>query len=223
MSIEGRALTELTRRLFWSLVDAAKKDCILLEAARAFARFGFKKASIDDIAQSAGVGKGTVYLAADSKEDLFYQVLHREMRAWQAECAKLIDPRAPAEELLTKLLGTSVEYLDKHPLVLDLLLGETHRTLPTWTERFAELREIGRANLVEVLRIGVRQRAFRQDLEIDTAASLLQDLHFAAYRAPGARTPHKDLEHRARVGLDLVLNGLRTRHEAHAQAHARAR
>ncbi len=43
-------------------MDAAKKDCILLQAARAFARFGFKKASIDDIAREAGVGKGTVYL-----------------------------------------------------------------------------------------------------------------------------------------------------------------
>jgi len=48
-------------------VEQAKKDCILLEAARAFARFGFKKASIDEIAKEAGVGKGTVYLAAESK------------------------------------------------------------------------------------------------------------------------------------------------------------
>lgn len=204
-------------------MDAAKKDCILLEAARAFARFGFKKASIDDIAQKAGVGKGTVYLAADSKEDLFYQVLHREMRAWQAECAKMIDPRVPADQLLEKLLATSVEYLERHPLVLDLLLGETHRALPTWTERFAELKEIGRANIVEVLRLGVRQKAFRADLEIETVASLLQDFHFAAYRAPGARAPHKDLDARAKVGLDLVLNGLKPRASAHASHAAHAR
>lgn len=192
-------------------MDAAKKDCILVEAARAFARFGFKKASIDDIAREAGVGKGTVYLAADSKEDLFYQVLHREMRAWQAECARIIDPRVPADELLGKLLSTSMVYVDKHPLVVDLLLGETARTLPSWSDRLEELKAIGRANVTEVLRIGVRQKVFRADLAIDTVATLLQDFQLAAFKPPGARETRRDLSEHARVGLDLVLHGLRAR------------
>ena len=162
-------------------MDAAKKDCILLQAARAFARFGFKKASIDDIAREAGVGKGTVYLAAESKEDLFYQVLHREVRAWQAECARTIDPRVPAPKLLQDLLTAAMDYVERHPLVLDLLRGETLRALPDWEDRLEDLRAIGRQNVVEVLRIGVRQRAFREDLEVETVASLLQDFQLAAY------------------------------------------
>ncbi|MGZ5968756.1 MAG: TetR/AcrR family transcriptional regulator, partial [Polyangiales bacterium] len=63
-------------------MERAKKECILTEAGKAFTRFGFKKTSVDEIAKKAGVAKGTVYLAAESKEDLFYQVLHRELRAW---------------------------------------------------------------------------------------------------------------------------------------------
>ena len=78
-------------------MELAKKECILMEAARAFARFGFKKTSVDEIAKAAGVAKGTIYLAAESKEDLFYQTLHREVRQWVAEVSKLIDPREPAD------------------------------------------------------------------------------------------------------------------------------
>ncbi|HQY62057.1 MAG: helix-turn-helix transcriptional regulator [Myxococcales bacterium] len=190
-------------------MDAAKKDCILLQAARAFSRFGFKKASIDDIAREAGVGKGTVYLAADSKEDLFYQVLHREVRAWQSECARTIDPRVPADQLLGTLLTTAMQHVERHPLVLDLLLGETLRALPDWSERLEGLREVGRANVVEVLRIGVRQELFRADLEIDTVASLLQDFQLAAYRGlEGSPSRAREVEARVRVGLDLVLHGL---------------
>jgi AcrR family transcriptional regulator len=190
-------------------LDAAKKDCILLQAARAFSRFGFKKASIDDIAREAGVGKGTVYLAADSKEDLFYQVLHREVRAWQSECARTIDPRVPADQLLGTLLTTAMQHVERHPLVLDLLLGETLRALPDWSERLEGLREVGRANVVEVLRIGVRQELFRADLEIDTVASLLQDFQLAAYRGlEGSPSRAREVEARVRVGLDLVLHGL---------------
>lgn len=190
-------------------MDAAKKDCILLQAARAFSRFGFKKASIDDIAREAGVGKGTVYLAAESKEDLFYQVLHREVRAWQSECARTIDPRVPADALLGTLLTTAMQHVERHPLVLDLLLGETLRALPDWAERLDGLREVGRANVVEVLRIGVRQGLFRADLEVDTVASLLQDFQLAAYRGRiGTAARAREVEARVRVGLDLVLHGL---------------
>ena len=189
-------------------MDAAKKDCILLQAARAFSRFGFKKASIDDIAREAGVGKGTVYLAAESKEDLFYQVLHREVRAWQSECARTIDPRVPADELLGTLLSTAMSHVERHPLVLDLLLGETLRALPDWAERLEGLREVGRANVVEGLRIGVRQGLFRADLEVETVASLLQDFQLAAYRGPQSPARSLELAARVRVGLDLVLHGL---------------
>ena len=41
-------------------MEQAKRDCILIEAARAFAQFGFKKASVDEIAKRARVAKADV-------------------------------------------------------------------------------------------------------------------------------------------------------------------
>src|SRR5205814_903339 len=105
-------------------MEQAKKDCILVEAARAFSRFGFKKTSVDEIAKAAGVAKGTIYLAVESKEDLFYQALHREVRQWVAEVSKLIDPRKPADELLGEMAVFGFQKLEQSPLVRDLLSGK---------------------------------------------------------------------------------------------------
>ena len=194
-------------------MEQAKRECILIEAARAFRRFGFKKASVDEIAKKAGVAKGTVYLACDSKEDLFYQVLHREVREWQAAMARLIDPRVPADELLQQLAAASLASLDEHPLVKDLLYGRTHELLPSWRERLDDLRELGQANVIEVLRLGLRQGVFRKDLDVEATASLLQDLQLAALLF------HKpDPERLLRLqiaGVALVLDGLRVRHHSH--------
>jgi len=44
-----------------------------------FGRFGFKKASVEDIARQAGVGKGSVYLHFESKEALFEAVLRQNI------------------------------------------------------------------------------------------------------------------------------------------------
>lgn len=187
----------------------SKRECVLVEAAKIFARFGFKKTSIDDIAKEAGVGKGTVYLAAESKEELFYQVLHREVRHWQAACAKVIDPRVPADELLLKLYAEAQRHLASNNLVRDLFRGEMVRMLPKWAGRFDELRAIGKTNVVEVLRIGIRQGIFRDDLDVETVASLLQDFHLAGLVLRPFAMSEADAAKRALVGIDVILRGLR--------------
>lgn len=187
----------------------SKRECILVEAAKMFARFGFKKTSIDEIAKEAGVGKGTVYLAAESKEELFYQVLHREVRAWQASCAKVIDPRVSADQLLLRLYTEAQQNLERNDLLRDLFRGEMVRMLPKWASRFDELRALGLSNVVEVLRIGIRQTIFREDLDVESVAAILQDMQLAAWMLHGDRLGPEQQMRRAAAGFDLVLRGLR--------------
>ncbi len=61
------------------------KQEIIDAAARLFARYGFKKTSIDDVAVAARIGKGSVYLHFASKEELFAEVVRRmSERTWDA-------------------------------------------------------------------------------------------------------------------------------------------
>ncbi|MGZ3450662.1 MAG: TetR/AcrR family transcriptional regulator [Polyangiales bacterium] len=193
-------------------MERAKKECILTEAGKAFTRFGFKKTSVDEIAKKAGVAKGTVYLAAESKEDLFYQVLHRELRAWIAECAQMIDPRKPADQLIGELMETALGYLEERPLVRELLFGEAAAMLPAWAERLEELRDIARASLVEVLKLGVSQGVFRKDLDLELTAAVLHDMNIAGHIFSHRQKESAELKRRRhRVGLQIVLDGLRAR------------
>ena len=192
-------------------MEQAKKDCILLEAARAFSRFGFKKTSVDEIAKAAGVAKGTIYLAVESKEDLFYQALHREVREWVAEVSKLIDPRKPADELLGEMAVFGFQKLEESPLVRDLLSGKTKELLPMWSTQFDELRGLGLQNVMEVLRLGIRQGRFRPELDVENVATVLQDMQIAGYFFHGMRGFSETLVQQLAAGLDLVLNGLRVR------------
>lgn len=53
----------------------AKRDAILKTAARLFAQKPFHEVRLDDVAQAAKIGKGTVYLYFKSKDDLFASLL----------------------------------------------------------------------------------------------------------------------------------------------------
>lgn len=192
------------------MLDPEKRESILEAAGRAFERLGFRKASIGDIAEGAGVGKGTIYMACKSKEDLFYQVILRDLRRFAAEQAERIDPRRPADELLRELSLKGVQHLEKRPLLRWLITGAFHVELPRWADRFEQLREMSRANVVEILQIGVDQGLFRADLDVAATAELLHEMQFAGYiyHLKKGRKQSVDLVSKIERGLDLVLNGL---------------
>ena len=105
----------------------------------------------------------------------------------------------------------ATSHLEESPLLIDLLIHGAQELLPTWRPQLEELRELGRTNLVELLKLGVRQELFRADLDIDLVAGLLQDFHLATYIMRAHDNPGERLLDRARAGMDLILNGLRVR------------
>jgi AcrR family transcriptional regulator len=194
-------------------MEQAKREKILDAAVQEFARHGFKKASIESIAELAGVGKGTIYLAAETKEDLFYQAVHKEVRAWSSSVGRHIDPTRTAEELLVECASAGFAYMQDKPLVRDLLFGAHNQVLNEWPDRLEQLQELGLATITEILRIGIRQGRFRAELDVHTVASILQDMSVSAHLLHRvAEQKPEVVAQRLRAGLDLVLNGIRVHH-----------
>ncbi|HVL66455.1 MAG TPA: TetR/AcrR family transcriptional regulator [Vicinamibacterales bacterium] len=81
------------------------REAILDAADRRLARFGYKKMTVDELASDAGIGKGTVYLHFESKEEV---VLSHVDRIVERLCVRLneIASRAqpPAERLRAMLV-----------------------------------------------------------------------------------------------------------------------
>ena len=57
--------------------DRGIREALLDSAERLLGRYGFRKTTVDDVAREAGVGKGTVYLYFESKEDLILGTIDR--------------------------------------------------------------------------------------------------------------------------------------------------
>jgi AcrR family transcriptional regulator len=192
-------------------MDREKHECIVVAAAKAFARFGFKKASIDEIAREARVAKGTVYLAAESKEDLLYQALLHELRDWNAQMAKQIDPRTDALELLAELGRAGLQSIEERPLIRQLVEGDFHALLPRWCDRFDELTHLSRRSTVEVLELGIKQGRFRADLDVEQIAVLLMDLQVATMMFHYREGPDRGerLVRRFAAAMSFIDQGLR--------------
>lgn len=82
----------------------ARVDQIADAALRLFARYGYKRSSMDDIAREAGLAKATLYLHFKGKDDVFRAMLDLLGRRVEARCREVMAMPGPFPERLAALL-----------------------------------------------------------------------------------------------------------------------
>ena len=83
---------------------SARVDQIADAALRLFARYGYKRSSMDDIAREAGLAKATLYLHFKGKDDVFRAMLRLLARRVEARCREVVAMEAPFAEKLATLM-----------------------------------------------------------------------------------------------------------------------
>ena len=97
---------------FSSKLDAMKnialKDtrlAVIKAAQDIFARFGYKKTTVDDIARAAHKVKSTIYQYFESKEEIFQTIVEKESQILKEEIRKAIKAQDnPKKKLLTYVI-----------------------------------------------------------------------------------------------------------------------
>ena len=97
---------------FSSKLDAMKnialKDtrlAVIKAAQDIFAKFGYKKTTVDDIARAAHKVKSTIYQYFESKEDIFQTIIEKENQILKEEIKKAIEAQDnPKKKLLTYVI-----------------------------------------------------------------------------------------------------------------------
>ncbi|MDD3281132.1 MAG: TetR/AcrR family transcriptional regulator [Bacteroidales bacterium] len=149
------------------------KESILSVADKLFSRFGFHKTSMDEIAKIARKAKGSLYYHFASKEDLFREVIAREMNNLKNQLAVIVNNTdLNASEKLKS-------YFIKRMAILNSA-ANYHETLKAdFFERFnfiddlrTELDEWEKENLGRVILQGVNSGEFLLNTDIDVLSEI---------------------------------------------------
>jgi AcrR family transcriptional regulator len=186
---------------------ARRRDEILRQAIRHFARDGYFDADLDALAADVGCAKGTLYRYFENKADLFRQsvdlVMHDLLAATSSSPND--DPLAQIEYAIRSYLA----YFDAHPEYVELLIQEravfrarqkptyfVHRdaNIERWTKCHLALMDEGRMRRIPVARVH------------DVIGDLLYGTIFTNYFA-GRR---KTLEQQTTDVLDVLYHGFLT-------------
>ena len=91
------------KRLTREQSKALTREKIFEAAAKAFARRGYAGAAVDEIAEEAGFSRGAFYFNFTSKDDLFLQLIERQLRYLTEDAHSIISGSSSAEETLRRL------------------------------------------------------------------------------------------------------------------------
>jgi AcrR family transcriptional regulator len=143
-----------------------RADRVLDAAGELLLRVGYRRVTVEDVAERAEIGKGTVYLHWSTREQLFTAVFQRELASASDELVDGI--RAdPAEVLLHRLARANFRAVSRRPLLTALTLAD-----PEVLGRLAASRtDTGhQAMLNDYVRLLAEHGLVRTDLTVDELA-----------------------------------------------------
>ncbi|MCX7616652.1 TetR/AcrR family transcriptional regulator [Tepidiforma sp.] len=147
---------------------ARTRAAILDAANRLFHEQGFEDTSIQQIAELADTGVGTLYGYFASKEDLLREVLRVSRDDAVARYRAAVAGDTPAIDRVCTALGTMAEYLEAHRRLLVSVFRLAARN-QSFEDDYAEWLQRSFAELIES---GIRSGEFRP-VPADAAARML--------------------------------------------------
>lgn len=147
---------------------------ILKTSGELFFKFGIRSVSIDDICNELHISKKTFYTVFKQKDELVVELLDA-MRQKKEKDYQLV--LAPSVNVLD-LLMQSFKTLRQHSMEKHLAFGfDLEKFYPElWHERQVMLKEMDLKYMAQMLRTGIEQGMYREDLNIEATAVLLANL-----------------------------------------------
>jgi len=100
------------------------REKILAAALEVFSAKGFHGTTVDEIAENAGLGKGTVYRHFQSKKGLFSELIRLKVAELEEKVQGAIDPRADVLEIIETYLRTYFSFFDHNRNLYKVLIQE---------------------------------------------------------------------------------------------------
>ena len=177
----------------------ARRVAIIEAALEEFTNQGFTATKLEDVAVRAGIGKGTIYLYFNSKEELFEEVVRRTLLPEHRLGPNFVaDFEGTTAELLTNHFRFMYSFMqhEKVPPVIAMVLGELVR-FPQLSQFFYdEMISQSHAMLQSIIARGVKSGEFR---------SSASDMHHQLLIAPALLGVIWNLQFRKQAPLDLQV------------------
>jgi AcrR family transcriptional regulator len=115
-----------TREAKQEMLRQFMETTIAQAAKEVFAESGYQRATLEEIAQRAGMSKATIYIYYKNKDDLFLQVVEELVNTAMAVTAREAETARPPIEKLYAMVRSKMEFYERERDFFRIYLNEKH-------------------------------------------------------------------------------------------------
>jgi AcrR family transcriptional regulator len=188
-----------------------KRNHILAVAQKIFARFGFRKTTVDEIAKASGIGKSTLYYYFKSKEEVFTAVIQRDGQVILQKLTEAINSSATPQEKLRNYMITQMRTVAEMSAHYEILKAEylSFYPLADHIRKMFQQQEV--EAVTAILQEGVQQDVFTIAEIPSTAKTLIAILQGIEEQFFFKENKSFNMEHELNILLNILLKGIERR------------
>ncbi len=181
---------------------------ILENAGSIFARLGFYKSTISQIAAEAGVADGTIYLYFKNKDDILYQFLQFKTTTFFEKMRQAIDQSETAEAKLRSLIKCHLQEF-QNDMNMAIIFQSEVRYRRDIALHIKDVSKMYLEFLSEIIEQGQMEGFLRQDLFVGLVKRFVLGAVEGVINTWVAADGKYDLVSMADPLVDLYLNGIK--------------
>jgi len=184
-------------------VTDLKRQEILKAASKVFAKRGFQKTLMEDVAGQAGIGKGTIYRYFPGKEDLYFSILDQAISDLTDCLSRDVRKKEPPEAKLRKMVSDMTGLLMNNRSLMVLLHEIEGSKMKTRHAHFKQNNAKIDDLVAGVIADGIRQKLFKRGDPSFMAVQLGFMVKVAVMEFPGKKN-----DYLVNQIMDMYLHGI---------------
>ena len=145
---------------------AEKQDHIINAALNVFGKNGYKKASVADIAEEAGIAKGMINYYFGSKKNLYLSLIEMSGKTMMEEMQKRYNPDiTDFFDNLKMMIGIKIDIIKEHPAMLSFLTSVNSETCEEVAEEVKGFKSSGLSAREKMVFDGIDVSRFKDDVD----------------------------------------------------------
>jgi AcrR family transcriptional regulator len=182
-------------------LDQVKREKVFMAAKELFGRFGFKKTTVDEIAELAGISKRTIYEVFHSKEAILAELVMFEALSFRRSCLGQIKHISdPAEKLRVFCRLSSDYFVDN--LFLGQVLADDQGLFAPFLTNEHYLVETGIKEIISRLLVDGLQQGIFHPMDLPSTVECIMVLFRGFSYKPAARPEDRH------AWIPFVLNAI---------------
>lgn len=181
-----------------------RRHVIFHKVVSVFVKKGFQETPMREIAESAGIGKSTLYDYFKTKDDILLYFFSDQLNDLTAAAQKIALQNIPADVRLCQVMKTHLEFLQANKSLFMKLTLEAQRLKLESQKQIQNKRHAYQDLIRCLIEEGIREGAFRNVDPLLAARMLINTMVPVVYTSRPTGTPQEMMEET----MDIFLNGL---------------